>query len=76
MNERQFMEFELNERMDIINLKGKYVGFREYYNQRLNLYALYDFHAEVFYDPLSNEITDIQVANPKTIEKLYPAIKD
>jgi len=29
MNKRQFKEFDLNERMDIINLHGQYVEVRE-----------------------------------------------
>ena len=43
MNERQFKEFNLNERMDIINLNGTYVGNRSYYNHSINLYTVYGY---------------------------------
>ena len=49
MNERQFIEFDLNERMDIINLNGIYVGNRSYYNHSINLYTVYGFFVEVWY---------------------------
>lgn len=71
MNERQFKEFDLNERMDIINLNGKFVSMREYYAQRINLYAVYGFFVEVFYSPNENKITKVQVANRQLVDKMY-----
>jgi hypothetical protein len=71
MNERQFKEFSLTHRMDIINLNGKYVGNRTYYQQKINLYTIYGFFVEVFYSPVENEITKIQVANRDLVELHY-----
>jgi len=71
MNERQFKEFELNERMDIINQEGDYVGMREYYAQRINLYTVYGFFVEVFYSPNENKITKVQVANRELVDLMY-----
>lgn len=71
MNERQFKEFGLNERMDIINLNGSYVGMREYYAYRINLYTVYGFFVEVWYGMLENKITKVQIADKLIVEKLY-----
>ena len=71
MNERQFKEFDVNERMDIINQEGSYVGVREYYNYKINLYTIYGFFVEVWYSPLENKITKIQVADRQIVDKLY-----
>lgn len=71
MNERQFKEFDLNERMDIINLNGSYVGMRSYYGYRINLHTVYGFFVEVWYDSINNKITKVQVADKLIVEKLY-----
>ena len=56
MNERQFKEFNLTHRMDIINLHGKYVGMREYYAHKINLYEVYGFFVEAWYFLLKTEL--------------------
>ena len=71
MNERQFKEFDLNERMDIINLNGVYVGMREYYNHSINLYTTYGFFVEVWYANFENRITKVQVANRELVDLMY-----
>jgi hypothetical protein len=73
MNERQFKEFELTHRMDIVNLNGNYVSMRSYDRFRINLYSLYDFQVEVWYDAIDNKITKVQVANKDLVEKVYLA---
>lgn len=71
MNERQFKEFDLNERMDIINLNGVFVAQRSYYNHAINLYTIYGFFVEVWYAKFENRITKIQVAQRPLVEKYY-----
>lgn len=71
MNERQFKEFDLNQRMDIINLNGIYVGNRSYYNHSINLYSVYGFFVEVWYANFENRITKIQVAQRELVELYY-----
>ena len=71
MNERQFKEFDLNERMDIINFNGVYVGMREYYNHSINLYTAYGFFIEVWYANFENRITKVQVANRQLVDLMY-----
>ena len=71
MNERQFKEFELTHRMDIVNLNGKHVGVRSYYSYKINLYTVYDFLVEVWYDSIENKITKVQVANRQLVDKTY-----
>jgi hypothetical protein len=74
MNERQFKEFELTHRMDIVNLNGTYVSMRSYDRYRINLYSLYDFQVEVWYDAIDNKITKVQVANKELVENMYISI--
>ena len=71
MNERQFKEFNLNERMNIINLNGNYVGNRSYYNHSINLYTIYGFFVEVWYANFENRITKVQVADDLLVERHY-----
>jgi hypothetical protein len=71
MNERQFKEFNLNERMDIVNLNGVYVGNRFYYNHSINLYTVYGFFVEVWYANFENRITKVQVANRQLVDLMY-----
>lgn len=71
MNENQFKEFDLNQRMNIVNLNGKYSGVREYYIHKINLYAVYGFFVEVWYNPIENKITKVQVANRELVELMY-----
>jgi hypothetical protein len=71
MNERQFKDFNLTHRMDIINLHGKYVGVRGYYGYKINLYTVYGFFCEVWYDNFENKITKVQVANRELVDLMY-----
>ena len=71
MNEQQFKEFDLNQRMDIINLNGLFVAQRSYYNHSINLYTAYGFFVEVWYANFENRITKIQVANREVVELQY-----
>ncbi len=71
MNERQFKEFDLNERMDIVNLNGSYVGNRSYYNHSINLYTVYGYFVEVWYFNAENRITKVQVANRQLVDLMY-----
>lgn len=71
MNERQFKEFDLNERMDIINLHAKFVAVRGYYGHKISLYAVYGFFVEVWYANFENKITKVQVANRELVDLMY-----
>lgn len=71
MNERQFKGFDLNERMDIINLHGSYVGNRSYYNHPINFYTVYGFWVDVFYANFENKITKVQVVNRELVDMMY-----
>jgi hypothetical protein len=71
MNVRQFKEFELTHRMDIVNINGKYVGNRSYYNYSINLYTIYGFFVEVWYANFENRITKVQVANRELVDLYY-----
>ena len=57
--------------MDIVNLNGKYIGNRSYYNHSINLYFVYDFFVEVWYAKFENKITKVQVANRQLVDLMY-----
>jgi hypothetical protein len=76
MNERQFKEFELTHRMDIVNLNGKYVDVRSYDRYRINLYTVYGFFVEVWYASFENRITKVQVSNRQLVDLHYSDMID
>ncbi len=71
MTPSQYKEFDLNERMDIVNLHGSFVGSRSYYNHSINLYTVYGFFVEVWYANYENRITKVQVANRQLVDLYY-----
>ena len=52
----EFKKLSLNAKGEIVFQLGKFIKSREYYNQRLCLYSLDDYFAEVWYDPDGNHI--------------------
>jgi len=51
-----FKNLSLQEKGKKALLEGKFIASREYYNQRLVLYDMEDFFAEVWYEPNKNKI--------------------
>lgn len=65
MNKQQFDRLNFNERGKHVLLKvGRFIASRTYYNQKLVLYDMGKFFAEVWYEPNENKITDIVSLSP------------
>ena len=52
----EFKQLSLSAKGEIVFQEGKFIKSREYYNQRLCLYSLEEFFAEVWYEPGNNQI--------------------
>lgn len=50
---------DLHGKMNIINEQGEFIVTREHYHQKVNLYALPKFYAEVYYHHDIKQITKI-----------------
>lgn len=60
MNLEYFSQLSLAQKGGIVfGNEVAYIGYREYYNQKLVLYDCGGFFAEVYYSPDSNEISKI-----------------
>ena len=70
-NYSEYRKPSLNERMENLNQEGTYVGNRTYGNYGINLYTMYGFFFEVWYDNDANKITKIQHVDEKVVELLY-----
>lgn len=69
MIKSDFDKLSNKEKGEIVFLKGgKFIGHRSYYNQKLVLYDLGEFFAEVWYDPETNQISKITSLLPDSKE--------
>ena len=59
-----FHSYTIEERMDIINLKGEFLTRIKSYGFWINLYVVGDIFVEVFYNAYSNTIEDIELLEP------------
>ena len=55
-----FKHLDINKKADLVFNQGVFIAAREYYNQRLVLYSIGNFFAEVYYDPKENTIHKIE----------------
>lgn len=56
----EFNKLSLKEKGHVVFQKGKYIASRQYYAQRLVLYDMKSFFAEVWYAPNKNKIHRIE----------------
>jgi hypothetical protein len=60
MNKLEFNKLYLKDKAKLVLIeKGKFIASRDYYNQRLVLYDMVEFFAEVWYEPEGNKINNI-----------------
>ncbi len=69
MNLAEFERLSLKKKAELVLLEqGHFIGSRTYYNQRLVLYDMGDFFAEIWYEPDANQIlnvTSLSSGDPK-----------
>ncbi len=47
LNRHQFNILSISQKGELVFQNGKYLGLREYYNYKINLYSLEDYFVEV-----------------------------
>jgi hypothetical protein len=56
ISKTKFRQLSITQKGEYVFQEGDYIGLREYYNHRINLYSLFDFFVEVWYFPVENKI--------------------
>ena len=69
ISKSRFRQLSIKQKGEYVFQEGDYIGLREYYNHRINLYSLSDFFVEVWYFPAENKIEKIDVLeSEKTLD--------
>ena len=72
MNALDFIELDLKEKIQILYEEGSFVVAIRYYGYKVNLYLLYGFYVEVFYNHKMDKIERIELMDIKhTRQKFY-----
>ena len=71
ISKTKFRQLSNKQKGEYVFQEGGYIGLREYYNHRINLYSLFDFFIEVWYLPGRNEIEKIEVLESEKTLDLY-----
>ena len=66
-----FNQMSFGKRASLISTKGNYVAKRNYYNQRIALYAIGKIFVEATYEPESNTLVKIEEVNFEVLNKFY-----
>ena len=67
----KFRRLSIKQKGEYVFQEGEYIGLREYYNHRINLYSLSDFFVEVWYFPAENKIEKIEILESEKTLDLY-----
>ena len=71
ISKTKFRQLSIRQRGEYVFQEGDYIGLRQYYNHRINLYSLFDFFVEVWYLAAENKIEKIEVLESEKILDLY-----
>jgi len=71
ISKTKFIQLSIKQKGEYVFQEGEYIGLREYYNHRINLYSLSDFFVEVWYIPAENKIEKIEVLESEKTLDLY-----
>ena len=71
ISKAKFRMLSITQKGEYVFQEGEYIGLREYYNHRINLYSLFDFFVEVWYFPVENKIVKIEVLESEKILDQY-----
>ena len=71
ITKHKFRNLDIDRKSEYVFQEGDYIGLREYYNHRINLYSLFDFFVEVWYFPAENKIEKIEVMESENTLDLY-----
>ncbi len=69
ISKTKFRQLSITQKGEYVFREGDYIGLREYYNHKINLYSLFDFFVEVWYFPAENKIEKIEILeSEKTLD--------
>ena len=71
ISKSRFRQLSIKQKGEYVFQESDYIGLREYYNHRINLYSLFDFFVEVWYFPAENKIEKIDVLESEKILDQY-----
>ena len=71
ISKTKFRQLSTTQKGEYVFQEGEYIGLREYYNHKINLYSLFDFFVEVWYFPAENKIEKIDVLESEKILDQY-----
>lgn len=71
ISKTKFRQLSITQKGEYVFQEGDYIGLREYYNHRINLYSLFDFFVEVWYFAAENKIEKIEVMESEKTIDLY-----
>ena len=71
ITKHKFRNLDIDRKGEYVFQEGEYIGLREYYNHKINLYSLFDFFVEVWYFPEENKIEKIEVMESEKNLDLY-----
>jgi len=71
ISKTKFRQLSIKQKSEYVFQEGDYVGLREYYNHRINLYSLFDFFVEVWYIPAEYKIEKIEILESEKTLDLY-----
>ena len=71
ISKTKFRQLSIKQKGEYVFQEGEYIGLREYYNHRINLYSLSDFFVEVRYFPAENKIEKIEILESEKTLDLY-----
>ena len=71
ISKTKFRQLSILQKGEYVFQEGGDIGLREYYNQKINLYSLFDFFVEVWYFPAENKIGKIEILESEKTLDLY-----
>jgi hypothetical protein len=75
MTADNYSTLTFDERASILWDRGTFLETVDYYNQAVNLYSLYSFFVEVYYNSADNQIEKLEVAGPDELKKYLGRIE-
>ncbi|MFA0961906.1 hypothetical protein AB9P05_08865 [Roseivirga sp. BDSF3-8] len=66
MNEEEFVELKMHEKIRLLYQEGAFVTNIRYYGYKINLYLLYNYFVEVFYNHKEDKVEKIELMDRKT----------
>ena len=74
MTKEQYSSCDLNTRADLLWADGKILNTIDYYGYKVQLYSLYSFFVQLYYDSRENKIEKIECVTEDDLDKFINQI--